>query len=123
MHGRDDLHFIDGIEPEATGDSLGHQVLDEVQGLLGRGALDEEEVTAAALFLEDRHLAPVDPVGVHHDEAFTGLAEDLGEAHHVDRPGTDYVAEHAAGPHRRELVHVAHQDELAAHGHGPEEVV
>ncbi len=112
VHRRQDLNLGDRIETEARGDPLGDQLLDRPGDLLGIAPLDEEEIAPRGG--GGRDLAAVDPVGVDHDRALAGLAEDLGQAYHVHHAGTDQIAEHAPRTDRGELVDVAHQNQAAA---------
>ena len=63
----------------------------------------------------------VDRVRGADDERAGGLAEDVGQAH--DRHGLrlDEVVEHAAGADRRELVDVAHEQDVRARADGAEQ--
>ena len=72
---------------------------------------------------EDRHLALVDAVSVDDDKAVFGLAEDGFQHGDRDDLGGDHVAQHVARANRRELVHIANQQQVAALVDGAKQVV
>ena len=65
----------------------------------------------------------MDSVRVDGDAAFRSLAEYFFQLHHRDHARTDDVLEHIAGPHRRELVDVAHENQGCLRGNGFEKVI
>ena len=123
VHGGEHLELLDRIEAEPPGDALGHDLGDGLDDRLRLRALDEEEVPLAVHRLQDGHHPLVHPVGVDHDQAALGLAEDLGQPHHLHRLRADQVGEHPSGADRGELVHVPHQDQPAVVRHRPQHVV
>jgi hypothetical protein len=102
----------DGVEAEAPGQAVLHDLDDLGDAVLGIAGLDEVEVGAVALRgAQVGHAAGVYPVGVGDDLALSGLAEDLGEARHGHGAGADDIGQHLARPHRGELVHVTDKDQ------------
>ena len=55
--------------------------------------------------------AGVDGVGGGDDAAGCCLAEHLREPRHRHRAAVDHISQHLAGPHRRQLVDIAHQQQ------------
>jgi len=123
IHGAEDLHVPLGIEAETGRDPLPHQAHDQVLHCLRLGGLDEVEIAEGLRGGQLGHLPAVDGVGRGHDAAALGLAEDLGEPRHGHSLRGDDVQEHRARAHRRELIHVAHQDHARLAGNRLEVVV
>ena len=95
--------------------ALGRERDDLVEDGAGAGALDQEEVAQAVLVRHGRRrLAVVDRVRRADDQRSRRLAEDRRQPRHRHRLGGDQVVEHAARPDRRELVHVADEQDVRA---------
>ena len=80
-------------------------------GLLGVLAAEPEEVAEPGQL---RLLPGVDPVGVDHDAGLLGLAEDPGQPHRGQRPGSQQVAEDLPGADRGQLVDVPDEQQVRA---------
>ena len=59
-------------------------------------------------------------MGGRDDPAVRGLPEDFGEPHHRHHAAVDEVAQDHARPHRRQLVHIAHQQQTGIGWQGAE---
>ena len=75
---------------------------------------DKQKVPAP--FGQIHRLSGMDPVGVDNNVAFRRLPENMGQFHHIKRPGADHVFQHIARTHRGQLVHIPHQDQPCPHG-------
>ena len=82
-------------------------------------AAHEEKVAGNGFQL--RQLPPVDPVGVHDDQALLGLAENLRQPHRRQLSAAEHVAEGKAGTHRGKLVRITHQNQPLSLGDGLEQ--
>jgi hypothetical protein len=111
VHRAQGLHIAARVQAEFRRDTARDEVDDQLGGLFGVVTAEPEEVAEAA----ERGLVPgVDPVRVDHDPGLLGLPEDLRQPHHRQRPGGEHVAQHLAGPDRRQLVDVADQEQVRA---------
>ena len=123
VHGGQHLDVPDGVHAEAPGDALGHHLEELVVDFLGRLRRDEVEVLQSVAVLVPDGFAGIDAVGVHHDAGGSRLPEDLREPHRRHLPGLDDVLQHRSRPHRRELVHVPHQQHGGVGRHRLEQLV
>ncbi len=121
VHRAEHLDVAVGVVAELRRDALRDDVEDEVGGALGVVRREQEEIPRRAV--AHRHLAAIDAVRVDDDVAILRLAEDRIEPRHRDYSAGDEVAQHVPRPHRRQLIHIAHQQEVTARLHGLEQVV
>ena len=100
-----------GVEPIFRGQAAGHQIDDQPLRGLGIGGGQEEEI-AVGRRLDRGHLAPVDAVRGHDDGALRRLTKKLGQVHLGNRLALEDIRQHAARPDRRQLIGVAHQQQM-----------
>ena len=60
-------------------------------------------------------LAPVDFVGIYHNIALAGLAENSGKPHHAALSGGNDIPEHAPRPYGGKLIDVSHHHQAGSH--------
>jgi len=104
----------------APGDVVGDRALDQPHDGFGFLFLDPKEVVPTAL--PDGRITAVDAMGIHHDAALLGLAEDLCQADHQQGPRGDQIGQHVPRADRRQLIDVPDHDKLGARGNRPEEL-
>ena len=73
-------------------------------------------------FPQVRHLALIDAVGVHNDEAFPCLPENLRKPDGGQCLAAEHIPEGEARPYRGQLVRVAHQDQSLSRRDGVEQL-
>jgi hypothetical protein len=116
---RDDLDVV-RTDAEVRRRTAGDRLHDARDDGLAAWLLRQEHVAVDAGEVPD--LAGVDLVGERHDPARRGLAVHLGEGRGRDHLRPQQVAQHVAGPHRRQLVRVADEQQVGAvvdGGHEP----
>ena len=111
VHRAQHLDVLHGVETEPLRNACLHQFHDPGRRRLGVLGRHEIEVTLALGPGEIGDGAPVDAVGGGDDPAPRRLAEHLGQAHHRHRARGDDVGQHLAGPHRGQLIDVAHDQQ------------
>ena len=121
VEGRKDLHLGQRVEAEFAGDAVLDDVHDQVGGPFG--VLGGKEEKVGRLPGKKGHLPPVDAVGVGDDVAPRRLAKDLGQAHHGYRPRFDDVLQDVARTDAGQLIHIAHQQQVACRVDRFEQVV
>ena len=72
-------------------------------------AFQEKEIPA--FIIQRNLLAVIDFMGVDHDIAFPGLAENLFQLNYGKASAVYQITEHLSRPHRRKLVHIPHQNQ------------
>ena len=80
---------------------------------------DEEKVLAA--LCQVNRFSCINFMGIDHNVALGGLAEDVGQLHHIEAAGFNDIPQHISGANAGELVHIPHQDETGAHVHCPQQ--
>ena len=116
VHRTQHLDVLHGIEAEPLRDAGLHQLNDADRRRLGMLGRHEIEVAIALRPGEVGDGPPVDTVGGGDDPAPGRLAEHLGQSHHRHRGGGDDVGQHLAGPHRGQLIDVAHDQQRGSVG-------
>ena len=106
---------ITEISGEAPRDEGG----DGAGGIRDGGLALKEEVSA--LFIQDRHFAGIDEVGIQDNPALTGLAVDLRKADTGDLPAVQDIAEDVAGADAGQLIRITDEDQAGARLDGAEE--
>ena len=76
----------------------------------------EEEVPGGVPQL--RKIPLVYPVGVHHNQAFLSLAENLRQPDGRNTAAAEHIPEGETRPHGRQLIRVAYQNQTAVLGNG-----
>ena len=71
--------------------------------------LQEEKILV--LFVDAGIFSAIDPVGVDHDQAFLGLAEDLIQPDRMHQFAFDNVPEDISRSHRGQLIRISHQNQ------------
>ena len=93
---------------------------DTLGGGLGIRQREEAEVPRLAAL---RRAPRIDGMRGQHDLTALALAENLREADAGNDARAQDILQHGAGPHGRQLVHIAHEDDMAALRHRREEVL
>ena len=109
LHGSQDLNVFHGIHAVVGGQAVFHQIANELQGSVGIALFYEKEIRA--LFVNLRQLAAVDAVGIFYDVRGFRLAKHFVQLHGRHFPGIQNVLQHIARPHRRQLIHVADENQ------------
>src|SRR3972149_5200725 len=114
MHRGKDLDIFDRVKAEAFGDSFGTISQDSIQYLFRILFLEKIEVGSllAAFFRQNWKLAQIDPMGIDHNHALLGLAENLGEPDHGEDTGIDDVSQNIPGSHGWKLIDISNQDQM-----------
>ena len=120
-HRRQHLDVAVRVQTEPRRDAIGDQVFEGVEQGLRLGSLDEVEVGFGGA-LDPWQLSRQDPVGVDHDHALAGLAEDLAQADDRQPVRADQVGEDPARSDRGQLIDVADEDQASAAGHRLQEL-
>ncbi len=114
---------LDVARPEAVAGRQPprHQVRDQLGRL--RRVLHWQEEAVLDAGSEAGQLALVDPPCVHRDPRARSLAEDPGQAGDRELLGAQQVCEHVARPDARQLVGVAHQEQVHSGLHRLDQLV
>ena len=115
MHRREHLNVRPGLQPEVIGQPPRRERDDLGQDRRRVVARDEVQVALHAGRRRARRVLPgVDRVGGADDQRARGLAEDLGQRGHRDATGRQQIAEHPPRADGRQLVGVAHEQDVGA---------
>ena len=122
IHRREHLDVVRGIVFVMPGKAFGAEAQEGLHDFGGLRLLDKEKV-AGSVVSDGGEEALVDPVGVDHDAAALGLAEDVIEPDRGDGFGGDHIPQYVSGPHGGQLIHVPDEDDGGARSHGFEKMV
>ena len=118
--GRKHLDLIGG-NAHIPGQTGGAKIPDQLGYTVFILAAHKEKVTF--YIAQFRHFAVIDPVGIHNNETFLGLAENLRQPDCGKLTAAKHIAERKTGTYRRQLVRVTHQNQPFARGHRLQEAV
>ena len=76
-----------------------------------------------ARFAQHQRLPLKNPVRVEHDQALAVLAKNPSQHDFRHNAGIDQIAQHAARPHRRQLIDVADENQMAVRIDGAQKMV
>ncbi len=120
-HGRQDLDILQRIIIPIPGQSAGQQVDQGLQDIFRLLPAVQKEVLV--FYIENRQFSVIDPMGIQNDHAFPRLAKDLGQLDDTDDSALDDILQNVAGSHRRELVHIADQDQAGPRTKGFQKMI
>src|SRR5579863_2310600 len=110
VHRRQNLDFARVADAKASHQPMLYELLDRSEHIFGCIAFEKKEI-ALGIVLRLGHLAAIELMRVGYDQALPRLAINLAQLRDRHQPRRDYVFEDAAGPDRRQLVAIAHQQQ------------
>src|ERR1035438_2654449 len=122
IHWREHLDVADGIELEFVWNAALEQIEEHGRNSLGLLPLYEIEILVGVPGWQFWQEPLVDPMRIGDDPAAGSLPEHLRQPCYRHDAAFDQVAQHQPRAHRRQLVNIAYQQQVALGGHSPQEM-